>query len=392
LSQTSRYDGPTELLSGPGSLAGLPEEMRRLSGSRAIVVSDAGLAKAGIVERIERGLGDASLLGTSYLDVPAGPTFADVDAVVARIRAENIDTVVSVGSGSVLAVGRSAALVATHDASSSRSLAGVNKSSRPPLLSICVPTTAGSGGEVSRQATLTDDEGHKAGIQGRDVAARLAILDAELLLTVPRRQAVDSGIDALTHALEAYVSRRASPLTDALALSAFGTIFDLLPAALTDREVTAWDRLLLASTMANLACGNAGLGLVHGLNKGITYLFHTGRYAAVPYGELHAVLLPWVVRFNLPAAPQRFATLARAMGVDGEGSDEAIAEAGVDRLASWMAGLGAPRRLPWTDVPPADDLDVIATDVLGRAMARDNPRDSTAEDLNLIVRQSVAGW
>jgi alcohol dehydrogenase class IV len=392
LSQTSRYDGPTELVSGPGSLAGLPEEMRRLSGSRAIVVSDAGLAKAGIVEKVERCLSDASLLGASYLDVPAGPTFADVDAVVARIRAETIDTVVSVGSGSVLAVGRSAALVATHDAPSSRSLAGVGKSSRPPLLSICVPTTAGSGGEVSRQATLTDDEGRKAGIQGRDVAARLAILDAELLLTVPRRQAVDSGIDALTHALEAYVSRRASPLTDALALSAFQTIFDLLPGALTDREVSAWDRLLLASTMANLACGNAGLGLVHGLNKGITYLFHTGRYASVPYGELHAVLLPWVVRFNLPAAPERFATLARAMGVDGEGSDEAIAEAGVDRLASWMADLGAPRRLPWTDVPPADDLDVIASDVLGRAMARDNPRESTAEDLNLIVRQSVAGW
>ncbi len=311
---------------------------------------------------------------------------------MAAVHAHDADTVVSVGSGSVLAVGRSAALVATQDVASTRALAGVGKSSRPPLLSICIPTTAGSGGEVSRQATLTDEHGHKSGMQGRHVAARLAILDAELLLTVPRRQPVDSGIDALTHALEAYVSRRAILLTDALVVSAFQTIFDSLPGALEQRDLAAWDRLLLASTMANLACGNAGLGLVHGLNKGLTYLFHTGRYKAVPHGELHAVLLPWVMAFNAPAAPGRFAALARLMGVGDAGSDEVVAQVGIERLKTWLAALGAPRRLPWADPPPADDLAFVSGDLLGRPMALDNSRESTAGDVATIVRQCVEGW
>ena len=146
--------------------------------------------------------------------------------------------------------------------------------------------------------------------------------------------------------------------------------------------------MLLASSVANIACGNAGLGLVHGLNKGITYLFHTGRYASVSYGDLHAVLLPWVIAFNIPAAPARFATLARLMGVTGDGSDEEIANAGTERLKSWLADLDAPRRLPWDDCPP-DDLDLIVNDVLGRQMANDNPRESSADDLRTIVLQSI---
>ena len=290
----------------------------------------------------------------------------------------------------MLAAGRAAAVAVTHTGPSA-ALAGSNRATWAPLLSICVPTTAGSGGEVSRQATITDPSGRKSGVQGWAVAARLAILDAELLRSVPRRQAVASGVDALTHALEAYVSRRATPLTDALALSSFETIFRDLPAAVAEPAVDVLDRLLLASTMANLACGNAGLGLVHGLNKGITFLFHTGRYQTVSYGDLHAVLLPWVNEFNAPAAPERYARLARLMGVGPDLDDAAAATAGVDRLADWLAALGAPRRLPWTDCPP-EDFDVIVGDVLGRAMARDNPRDSSAADLRDIVQKCLAGW
>jgi alcohol dehydrogenase class IV len=111
----------------------------------------------------------------------------------------------------------------------------------------------------------------------------------------------------------------------------------------------------------------------------------------VSYGDLHAVLLPWVNEFNAPAAPERYARLARLMGVGPDLDDAAAATAGVDRLADWLAALGAPRRLPWTDCPP-EDFDVIVGDVLGRAMARDNPRDSSAADLRDIVQKCLAGW
>jgi alcohol dehydrogenase class IV len=385
-----RYASPTELVYGSGSLARLGDEVRRLGGSRALVVSDRGLASAGIPERAVAPLAAAGLDPVTFLDVPIDPTFDDVDRLVAATLDHRADTVVSIGSGSVLACGRSAAVAATHEGPSA-ALAGVDKATNAPLLSIAIPTTAGSGGEVSRQATITDPSGHKSGIQGWPVAARLAILDGELLTSVPRRQAVASGVDALTHALEAYVSRRASPLTDALALSSFETIFRDLPGSLTDRDVDVLDGLLLASSMANLACGNAGLGLVHGVNKGITYLFHTGRYATVSYGDLHAVLLPWIWAFNVPGAPERFARLARLMGVAEDGPDEAVALAGGKRLEAWLAGLDAPRRLPWESCPD-EDLEIIVGDVLGRQMARDNPRESSAEDIKEIVRRSIAGW
>ena len=143
--------------------------------------------------------------------------------------------------------------------------------------------------------------------------------------------------------------------------------------------------------MANLACGNAGLGLVHGLNKGITYLFHTGRYQTLSYGDLHSVLLPWVWDFNVPADPARLAALSRLMGVTDDGSDEDVAKAGGRVLRDWLAALGAPRKLPWDACPP-EDLAIIESDVLGRQMALDNPRESTADDLRAMVLASITGW
>jgi alcohol dehydrogenase len=379
-----RYAAPTELVHGIGSLRQLAAEVTRLGGTKVLLVSDRGLAAAGIVGRAEQVLTDGGIDFLTDVDVPSDPTFADVDRLVGVIRTNGIDTVVSLGSGSALAAGRSAAVAATHEGPSSL-LGGVNKATQAPLLSI-----AGSGGEVSRQATITDDHGHKSGIQGWPVAARLAILDAELCVSAPRGQVVASGVDAITHALEAYTSRRATPLTDALALPSYQTIFDDLPGALESRDIEAFDRLLLASTMANLACGNAGLGLVHGLNKGITYLFHTGRYATLSYGDLHSVLIPWVNAFNVEAAPGRYATLARVMGSTASDDLDAARE-GVTTLTGWLRDLGAPKRLPWDDCPD-EDLDIIVNDVLGRQMAKDNARDSTADDLKSIVRQSITGW
>lgn len=386
----ARFLSPTEIVHGPGSLTRLPEEIARLGGRRVLLVSDRGLLAAGIVTRVSETLRAARLPFEPFVDVPSDPTFADVDRIVAAIAAARADTVVSVGSGSVMGAGRSAALAATNGGAS-QALTGPARPSSPPLLSICLPTTAGSGGEVSRHATLTDASGHKGGIDAPWIAPRIAILDAELLLTVPAGQAVASGVDALTHALEAYVSRRATPLTDALALSAFGVIVRDLPDAVARPSVEALDRLVLASAMANVACGNAGLGLVHGINKGLTYLIHRGAHPAVSYGDIHAILLPWVWAFNAPAAVERYAGLARLLGVPEDvGPDEAT-ERGRDQLIDWLARLGAPRRLPWVDCR-AEDIGLVVDEIVGGRMALDNPRPSGPADIEAIVRSCLAGW
>lgn len=390
-----RYAAPTELVYGAGSRSQLGKEIGRLGGTRALVVTDAGLARAGVADQVAscvQGAGTGVALTGVWADIPQDPTFSDVEDLVARIRADRVDTVVSVGSGSVLAAGRSAGVCAAGDAP----VRTVAKSGpqATPLLNICVPTTAGSGGEVSRQATLTDDEtGEKSGVRGWQVAARLAILDPELLVSVPRSQAVASGIDAMTHALEAFWSRRATALTDALARPSFAVLFTKLRASIETRDVDVLGELLVASTMANLACGNAGLGLVHGLNKGVTGLAHRTGYQSVAYGMLHGILLPWVVEFNIPSATTRLAALARDIDVvpDADASDEEAARRLLAAMVEWLDALDAPSRLPWPECTP-DDLEFIAKDTAGRAMWQDNPRTATEEELKDLIRASMTDW
>lgn len=387
-----RYAAPTELIYAPGSRRSVGTEVAQLGGSRAMIVTDRGLADVGVADELAQHVAaDGVELVATWHDVPQDPTFVDIDELVARARATRVDTIVSLGSGSVLAAGRSAAVCAPDE----RSVRAIAKDGpdRSPLLSVCVPTTAGSGGEVSRQATLTDDQtGEKSGIRGWPVAARLAILDPELLVSVPRAQAVASGIDAMLHALEAYWSRRATVLTDALARPAFAVLFTRLIESIETRDVDVLGELLVASTMANLACGNAGLGLVHGLNKGVTGLAHKQGYTAVPYGLLHAILLPWVMDFNLPAAAAKLATLARDVRMADAADDDAAAAVKLNTaIAAWLVELDAPRSLPWPTCTD-EDVDFIVKDTAGRAMWKDNARTATEDELTDLVRKSLTDW
>jgi alcohol dehydrogenase len=390
--QPFRYGAPTELVYGAGSRRRTGAEISQLGGSRAILVTDRGLAGVGIVDELAQYIGvDGVALVDTWIDVPQDPTFADVEALVDRIRTLRADTVVSLGSGSVLAAGRSAGVCAPDE----RPVRVVATSgpTGTPLLNVCIPTTAGSGGEVSRQATLTDDEtGEKSGVRGWQAAARLALLDPELLVSVPRGQAVASGIDAMLHALEASWSGRATVLTDSLARPSFSTLFTKLEQSIETRDVDVLGEMLVASTMANLACGNAGLGLVHGLNKGITGLAHKKHYEVVPYGMLHAVLLPWIVDFNIPSAAGKLATLARDVGVAEAGEDDASAAAALNMaIRDWLVDLGAPRALPW-ETCTEEDIEFIVKDTAGRPMWKDNARLATEEELAELVRKSLTDW
>lgn len=387
-----RYGAPTELVYGPGSRSKISDEIAGLGGQRVLLVTDQGLAAAGVAADVADHVGGSGvqLVGT-WSDVPQDPYYRDVAALVERVRADRIDTVVSLGSGSVMAAGRSAAVCAPDE----RTVTQIAKDGprRDPLLSICLPTTAGSGGEVSRQATLTDDAtGEKSGVRGWQAAARLSILDPELLVSVPRGQAVASGIDAMLHALEAYWSRRATPITDSLARPSFTTLFTGLIPSIETRDVGLLGEMLVASTMANLACGNAGLGLVHGLNKGVMGVSHKTGYPCLSYGMLHAALLPWVVDFNVPSATGRLATLARDVGVADEGTEDRAAALALNvAFVDWLKALDAPRQLGWEQCTD-DDLTFIAKDVAGRAMWKDNPRTATEDELKDLIRKSMTDW
>ncbi len=369
---------PTQVVFGQGVSARLGAIAREMGVSRVFAVTDPGVAQAGILGPALASVHDAGLALGIHDRAPLDPTLADVLAIAEEAKAFGADLVVAAGGGSGLCSGRGAAVAATNGELHGQT--GHQKYANDPLPVIAIPTTAGSGSEVSKHVTLSDERtGRKTGIDGYTNAPKVALLDPALVQGVPRSVAIASGIDAFLHALEAYLSTRATPLTDAIALDAFARIWDLLPRALAG-DARAKGDMLFASSTANIACGNAGLTLVHAMNGGVTYCFRARGHAPVAYGMIHGALMPPILRFFVPAARDR---LARLGGIVGTPPD---AEAVVERIVAWAREIGAPPALPWGRIPDAD-IDLIVDETLARE--RPSPRQPTRDQARAIVLEAL---
>jgi alcohol dehydrogenase class IV len=370
---------PTQVVFGEGISAQAGQMAKDLGATRVFAVTDPGVAKAGILIAALDSVRAAGLALQLFDQAPLDPTLADAQRIGDLARSFGADLVIAAGGGSGLCAGRSAAMAATNG--DLRGCTGHEKYTRDPLPVIAIPTTAGSGSEVSKHLTLTDERtGRKTGIDGYTNAPKIALLDPALVQGVPRGVAVASGIDAFLHALEAYLSTRATPLTDAIALDAFERIWRLLPRAL-DGDAHAKGDMLFASSMANVACGNAGLTLVHAMNGGVTYCFKARGHTPVAYGMIHGALMPPILRFFIPAAGHRFERLAPIVGVPG-GDPSAV----VERIIAWARACGAPPTLPWGRIPDAD-IDLIVDETLTRQ--RPSPRQPTRDEARAIVLEAL---
>ena len=374
------FHAPTRVVHGRGAIARLGDEVAR-DCRRPLLVTDPGIVASGLhrraVESLERrGLAVAVFDGVSHM-----ATVGSVENGVAAGRAHGFDCVVGLGGGSALAVARGVAIVGAEERPV-RDLVG-GWGAEPPSLRILplysVPTTAGSGSEVSPNAPLVDQEvGAKLTLGGPATFSRVAILDPDLLASLPPRQAALSGVDALTHAIEACCTNLATPITDALALSAMRILVrDLAAAVRGDADARA--RCLVASTMANQACANAKLGLVHGLARNVQALF------TIPYGVTIGVFLVPVMEFNRPAATEQFARMAVAMGLAGDSAAaDASAAAVVPAVKRLLAAIGIPRRFE------PDEVDRPRIDQLARMVfARNTPAQL---DPAALASLDVAGF
>lgn len=308
---TTTFAVQTKVVSGLGSTDQLSAETDALGGARVFVVVDRGLRDAGltapIVDRIPAGRVAAEVA------VPADPDVVAVEELIRVGREAACDSVVIIGGGSALAVGKAAGIRLTNDVALVE-LEGRMSVENPPAPVIAIPTTAGSGSEVSK-VLIVHQEGRHTDLALRVEGSqpRVAILDGRLMRGLPRAPMLYAGLDALTHAFESLWARRASTYTRSLALNAAEEIFDLLPIALdgvddgsnaagTNDEVL--QRLLEASCAANMACGNSGMGLVHG--------FSSAPAIALPHGLRNGITLPFVAAFNAPElAPETRALVAR---------------------------------------------------------------------------------
>jgi alcohol dehydrogenase class IV len=313
---------PRQIIIGGGALAELPAVLARFGLQRPLIVTDPFMAKSGILDRATALLDAVGIAWQVFSDTVPDPTTDVVEAGAARLREEAFDSLVAIGGGSPIDTAKAMSVLYANGGRM-RDYKAPNEVPKagPPI--VAIPTTAGTGSEVTRFTVITDTEtDEKMLIAGLACCPTAAIVDYELTLTMPLRLTADTGIDSLTHAIEAYVSRRANPFTDGLATNALGLIANNIRAACADpQNRAAREAMMLGATKAGMAFSNASVCLVHGMSRPIGAFFH------VPHGLSNAMLLPEITAFSAPAALERYADCAAAMGVakEGEGSQAAVA-------------------------------------------------------------------
>lgn len=339
---------------------------------RVLIVTDPFFAEQGLAAAVAERLTAAGIVTETFAGVQPDPTTANVEAGLEALHAHGADGVVALGGGSSLDTGKAVAVMAANDGAVA-DFVGYHQIPRPGLPLIAIPTTAGTGSEVTRVTVITDAESdRKLMILDDHLLPRVALADFELTRSCPPDLTAHVGVDSLTHAIEAYVSAKANPITDALALRAAELLQGHLRRAYHDGEdAEAREAMMLGATLAGAAFSNASVALVHGMSRPIGAHFH------IPHGLSNAVLLPTVTRFSLEGARPRYAELARAMGL---GDD---ADALVDELDALNAELGVPS-LSGLGIE-REHFDRVKADMAQAALDSGspgfNPREAIAEEI-----------
>lgn len=330
---------PPRIEIAAGAFGRLAEVARACSIERALIVSDPFMREHGPVDAAMRQLAAAGVLSEVYAGVQPDPTIGNVEAGLEALRAHRADGVVAIGGGSAIDAGKAIAAMARNEGSIA-DYAGYHRIPRPGLPLVAVPTTAGTGSEVTRVAVITDTERElKMMLLDGHLMCAAALVDYELTLSCPPELTAHVGVDSLTHAIESYVSTRASALTDMWALAAARLIATHLREAVSQPDsVPARSAMALAATLAGMAFSNASVALVHGMSRPLGARFH------LAHGLSNAVLLPAVTRYSIPGAPSRYADLAREMGLADERMPQArAAELLAEGLQQLNVDLGIPR-------------------------------------------------
>ncbi len=378
MNPTSTFRIPSIIHYGAGSLNELAPTARQLGFTRILLVTDTGMVKLGVAGQAQELLEKAGFHVTLFDKVQPDPTLQNVEDGVVLLSAEECDGIVAVGGGSPIDCAKGIA-VSHANPGPLPDFMGVEKIPRAGLPVIAVPTTAGTGSEATRVMVITDTSRDvKMMFASRHCLCAAAIVDPTLTLSMPRLLTAVVGVDALCHAIEAYVSKRAQPMTDLLALSAIRLIAPNLRAACDDgQNLQARGAVMLGAMQAGMAFSNSSVALVHGMARPLGACFH------LTHGLSIAVLLPVVTEFSLPAAPERYAQIA--------------AEMGTTNLVSSQQALNRD-----TGIPPLRELNVaqdryesligkMSTDALASGSPANNPRAASTEEIGALYRRAFAG-
>ncbi len=386
MSQTRQFRAPAIISTGPGA-AREAGTYARQHGEKVLIVTDTNIEKIGLLADVEASLEAAGVAYSIYDGVVTEPVVDYVDEGLRALGEAGADVVVAVGGGSPIDAGKAIAAMARNTGKIADYM-GSGKIAKPSLPLIAIPTTAGTGSEVTPFTIITDPETDiKMLIASPHLIPPVALVDPLMTMKMPRGVTAATGLDALTHAIEAYVSVRAQTLTDTFALRAIRLISGNLRRAYSQpNDLEARSNVLMGALQAGLAFANSSVALVHGMARPMGAYFH------IAHGISNAVLLPTVIEFSVPGNPRRYADIAEAMGEETRGlSVDAAAAKTVEAVKKLNADLQIPtlRGLKIDESRFEAVVAKMATDAIASGSPGNNPRKASSEEIIALYRRAL---
>ena len=376
---------PRILQVGAGASQQAGTIVKALECQRPLIVTDKMMVQLGYVARIQESLTALGIHSDVFDDTVPEPTVSSIQAGVEMVRNGSYDSIIAVGGGSPIDSAKAISILGKYGGVM-RDYKFPRVVSEPGLPIIAIPTTAGTGSEATRVTIITDENNdEKMLCVGIGFMPTAALVDYELTLSLPARTTADTGIDALTHAMEAYVSKKASPYSDTQAIAAMKLLAPNLRRAFHDgSDRDAREAMMLGSTLAGVAFSNASVALVHGMSRPIGAFYH------VPHGLSNAMLLPAVTEYSIPAAPERYADCARAMGVAEVSDSDKQANA---KLMTELYAINEELQVPTPEQFGISrehffgNLEIMAEQAIGSGSPGNNPRVPSADDIIQIYKK-----
>jgi len=370
---------------GPGAIAQIGEEVRSLKAERALFVTDKGVVEAGLIKLAREALEKSGIKYAVFDGVEPDPRYEIVADCVDMIRREKADLIIGFGGGSSLDIAKTSAIMAANEGPIVEYF-GIDLIPKPGLATLMVPTTAGTGSEVTPIAILSDEgEKLKKGIVSPYLFPATALLDPELTMGLPPNITASTGMDALIHAIEAYTSINATDLTDNLAFHAMGQLYHNIRTAYANgNNLEARSKMLEGSLQAGMAFANAGVTAVHAFAYPIGAEFH------IPHGVANTLMLPHVMRFNLLGNVTKFAWIAQAFDLPTEGLDDlGVSEMAVEAIERLADDLRVPRHLTEFGIKEGDIPGLAEGVMKVTRLLANNPRVIQLEDAKEIYRAAL---
>lgn len=378
------YFVPTKVIMEKGCSNDVGTYAKQYQMSHVLIISDHGLKRAGFLEPIYQSLETEQIAYNTFCNVQPNPRDVNCDEAARQFSGKPIDGIIALGGGSVIDAAKAISILMTNGGRT-KEYEGMDVARVAPLPIICIPTTAGTGSEVTAWSIITDTTDHyKMAIGDDRIIPKLALLDAKLTASLPASIAASTGMDALTHAIEAYTCNIATPITDGLALHAIKLISEnLQDAVCASNNEEARENMLIASLMAGIAFGNADTAGVHCLSEAIGGIYDT------PHGEANSIFLPYMFHHNMDADFSRHGDVAYALGVSRDLSPADAAKEAVDVLIDLSQRLNIPR---FSDIDKVDrkDFHAIAENAVQSSSNAHNVKEMTVRDYVSVLEDAYA--